>query len=297
MEIRNLETFLQVAATENFTRAGRIMGYSQSNISAQIQKLEEDVGRKLFDRVARGVVLNQFGQEMLPYAEQMVALASQVENLLKSETEMEGILRIGICESLTGIGLEDILLHYNQRFPKIHVSLFVEATRKLLDMLGDNQIDLAFVIDEKIPGTKCRCYFEKKEKISAVASSSHPLAAEREVSPEQLCGEAFILMEEDAPYVRHFYEMFEKKNLYINPILTLQDPEIAVNLLLKGRYVSFLPMYAIREKIQSGELCPIEISGFEEFQSVQIITHKGKTVTPVLNGFLEETKKVYDAIM
>ena len=66
MEIRNLYTFLQVASTQNFTQASRILGYSQSNVSTQIQQLEEDVGAKLFDRIGRGVVLTQYGQQLVP---------------------------------------------------------------------------------------------------------------------------------------------------------------------------------------------------------------------------------------
>ena len=61
MEIRNLNTFLQVASIKNFTQAGRNLGYSQSNISAQIQQLEQEVGAPLFNRIGRQVTLTQYG--------------------------------------------------------------------------------------------------------------------------------------------------------------------------------------------------------------------------------------------
>lgn len=53
MEIRNLNTFLQVVSIKNFTQAAKILGYSQSNVSAQIQQLEREVGAPLFNRIGR----------------------------------------------------------------------------------------------------------------------------------------------------------------------------------------------------------------------------------------------------
>ena len=53
VEIRNLNTFLHVAALENVTKAGTELGYSQSAVSVQIRQLEQELGRPLFDRSAR----------------------------------------------------------------------------------------------------------------------------------------------------------------------------------------------------------------------------------------------------
>ena len=62
MEIRNLLTFIEVANLQNFTQASKVLGYSQSNISAQIRQLEEELGVVLFERMARGVHLTQYCQ-------------------------------------------------------------------------------------------------------------------------------------------------------------------------------------------------------------------------------------------
>ena len=84
MEIRNLNTFLQVVSIKNFTQAAKILGYSQSNVSAQIQQLEREVGAPLFNRIGRQVTLTQHGEELIPYAQKIVATALLMENFLKS---------------------------------------------------------------------------------------------------------------------------------------------------------------------------------------------------------------------
>ena len=119
MELRNLITFTHVAELGSFTRAAELLGYSQSNVSMQIQQLESDVGVKLFDRIGRGVVLTQYGEELLPYARQIVAAAGQMENFLRSEAEMGGTIRVGMVESLLGECFEPLLLNYTKRFPNV----------------------------------------------------------------------------------------------------------------------------------------------------------------------------------
>ena len=69
MEIRNLSTFLQVAMMKNFTKAGEVLGYSQSNVSAQIKQLEDELGVPLFNRVGRSITLTQYGEDLVEYAQ------------------------------------------------------------------------------------------------------------------------------------------------------------------------------------------------------------------------------------
>ena len=96
MEIRNLNAFLKVAALKNFTQAARDLGYAQSNISAQIAQLEQELGVPLFNRIGRQVSLTQFGEELLPYAQELCSTAIKIENLHKSEEFLAGTVRIDV---------------------------------------------------------------------------------------------------------------------------------------------------------------------------------------------------------
>ena len=131
MEIRNLTTFLQVVSIKNFTQAARTLGYSQSNVSAQIQQLEREVGAPLFNRIGRQVTLTQYGEELIPYAQKIVSTAFLMENFLKSEKALGGTVRVGMVESLYEILFESTLLRYHQRFPHVKVELVVDDTATL----------------------------------------------------------------------------------------------------------------------------------------------------------------------
>lgn len=135
MEIRHLYTFLQVASMENFTQAGHVLGYSQSNVSAQIQQLEDEIGVQLFDRVGRGVTLTQYGKELIPYAHRIVSISAEMGNFLKSELKMSGTLRVGMVESLFDVCFEPFMLRYCERFPEMKIDLTVDATATLQELM------------------------------------------------------------------------------------------------------------------------------------------------------------------
>lgn len=295
MEIRNLATFLQVAATKNFTQAGRLLGYSQSNVSMQIQQLEADVGVKLFDRIGRGVVLTQYGEELLPYARQIVAAAGQMENFLRPEAEMGGTIRVGMVESLLGECFEPLLLNYTKRFPNVKIDLVVDATVTLQEMISQNEIDLACLIDDPLPKSKWQSAYAKTVKVWPVVGAMHPLAKIGLVRPADLAKEKFILMEESAPYTKQFHQWAAVQELEIDAFLTLQNPRMAARLLESSEYVSFLPEYAVKEAVQVGRLVKLDVMDCD--QDVQIILHKNKVLTPQLEGFLEEATGAFEQVL
>lgn len=78
MDIKNLNTFIQVAELNNFTKAAEKLGYSQSTVSFQIRQLEEELNAQLFERINRTVLLTERGREVLKYAHQISKLAEDM---------------------------------------------------------------------------------------------------------------------------------------------------------------------------------------------------------------------------
>ena len=180
MELRLLETFLQVAATRNFTRAARAMGYSQSNVSAQIARLEQEVGAPLFDRIGRGVFLTSYGERLLPRAQDAVSAALRVKNLLRPDEELTGTLRAGMVDSLFELIFEPALAAFHRRFPRVDVELSVDGTASLKERLAQGLIDFACVVGDRLPPGEWRLWHSAETKIAVAASSSHPQSPEAE---------------------------------------------------------------------------------------------------------------------
>ena len=292
MELRSLKTFLRVAALQNFTKASQELGYSQSNVSAQIKQLEEEIGSPLFDRIGRNVYLNHYGEELIPYARQLVSIATHMENFLKPEESMYGTIKIGMAQSLIELLLEDAFLRYHRRFPLVRLELTVDATSTLKSLLQHGQLDMACLIDDPLSQTEWFVWDSVEVPVVLVSNPSHPLANQEFVTLVDLASQDLILMEESAPYSVHFKNLLARHHLEYKPFLKLQSAATARNLVERDSFLSVLPLYAVKASADAGHLRILNVPEWNQMQSVQLVLHKHKTITPQVTGFLEELRIV-----
>lgn len=146
MEFYQLRTFAAVARAGHLTRAAEGLHISQPAVSAHIKALEEALGVVLFTRSARGMRLTREGQALLPQAERMLALATEMEQCARAlRQELSGELRVGLhtdAEFLRGLPLLDVL---RQRHPKLVVHLRQSMSGAIIDDVRERRLDCGFM--------------------------------------------------------------------------------------------------------------------------------------------------------
>ena len=297
MEIRNLTTFLKVAALQNFTHAARALGYSQSNVSAQIAQLEQEIGAPLFNRVGRQVSLTQFGEELLPYARELCALAAQMENLRKSDALLGGTVRVGLTDSISELLLEDAFEAYHARFPQVQLEVALDTTAMLLERLRKGELDAACVITEPLPEGDWRIWSERAVPIVAAANPALPLCGREAVALSDLVEQKLVLMETQAPYSMQFERALAQRRLACRPVFRLQSAQTARRLTERNPFVTVLPLYAVKAAAEAGRVKLLSVPEWEVRESVQTVLHRGKALTPQVTGFLEELHQVLDRVL
>ena len=291
MEIRLLQTFLQVSSLQNFTQAAKTLGYSQSNVSAQIQQLEQELGAPLFNRVGKSVTLTQYAEQLIPYARQIVSTAVKIENFMKSEEALGGTVRVGIIESLFQCFMETVILQYHQRFPKVKLELVVDGTQALKELLQHGQLDLACLIDTQLPQNNWNIWHKAPAPICIIANPAHPLACRRQLFLRDLQGEEFILMEESASYITAFEAAMAEQHLPLNAFLKLQNAEKACQLVQKGNFLSVLPAYVVARAVENGQVAVLDVADFSYEENIYFVMHSTKVPTPQIEGFLDIFRK------
>lgn len=296
MELRNLKTFLRAAALKSFTAAGRELGYSQANISAQIRQLETEVGAPLFDRIGRSVSLTQYGEALLPYARSIVSTAVEMESLLRREDDLGGLLRVGMVESLFDALAPDLLPAFHRKYPRVRMEVTVDATATLKESLTKGALDLACVIDYPLPPSQWQVLAAAETTAVAVVNPSHPLAGREEVAVEELAGQELIFMEHLAPYDLQVTQSLAGFGLEPSPFLTLQSPAMAGRLLEAGPYLSILPLYTVAQAVEAGRLTVLNVRGLDLRQTIQVVLHRDKAPLPQLTGFAKLAQTAIDAL-
>jgi DNA-binding transcriptional LysR family regulator len=137
-----LRTFVAVADCASFTNAAALLHSTQSTVSAQIQRLEEEAGRLLFERTTRSVELTSAGETLLGYARTILRLNEDARVRLTG-TSHSGRIRIGANEDLTDNWLPKILGRFGRQYPEVEVELEIGIGPKLFHKVAAEELDLA----------------------------------------------------------------------------------------------------------------------------------------------------------
>src|SRR6266496_3455282 len=137
-----LSSFVAVAESGGFTNAARLLNSTQSTVSAQIQRLEEEAGRLLFVRSTRSVQLTDDGEILLGYARTILRL-NEDARLRLSGVQHAGRIRLGANEDLAESWLPQILSRFGHQYPEVELELEIGIGPKLFEMVVSQELDLA----------------------------------------------------------------------------------------------------------------------------------------------------------
>ncbi len=139
-----LRTFIAVAEAKTFTGAARTLRLRQSTVSQQIRRLEEAVGRRLFDRDTHRVALTAEGEVMLDHARRVLDAHERMGRYL-TDTPLRGRLRIGASEDFVLSALPDVLADFGRRYPEVNLELTAGLSENLYEAFDAGSLDILFV--------------------------------------------------------------------------------------------------------------------------------------------------------
>jgi LysR family transcriptional regulator, cell division regulator len=145
MESSDLRVFEAVARLGSITAASDELHTVQSNVTARIRALENELGTALFRRHSRGVVLTRAGERLLPYAVQIAQLLKNAVKVVRDTGAPHGNLQIGSLESTAGVRLPPILSAYRRKYPDVNLMLTIGTTAHLIEEVLACRLEGAFV--------------------------------------------------------------------------------------------------------------------------------------------------------
>ncbi len=292
MEIRQLRSFRTVANLLSFNKAAVNLHYSQSNISAQIQALEEELGAQLFDRLGRRVQLTETGEQLLQYANKIVDLVEETHAEVAGGREPQGALTIRIPETLGVHRLPSVIKEFHSRFPKVQLNFITCAFEGLEKDLRKGLIDLAFVMAESIGASDLVAETVGFESVVIIASPGHHLAAKRTVHTRDLAGETILLSKVDCSYRKIFEKILEQEEVRRFTKLEFYSVEVIKGSVMAGVGITVLPEIAVAEEVARRRLVILPWSEGKIDVATLMIRYRDRWISPTLKAFMEVTKKV-----
>ncbi len=262
MRLRNLITFVKVAQLESFHAAARQLHATQPAVSARIAALESELGVKLFIRDTGGTRLTARGQQLLPYAEKLVAISREMKSQIGEDVPETGSIKIGIADTLAHLWVGPLLSHWREQFPLIEFEIAVDLSSRLQKQLENHELDLALMVSGEHSNTTASqplCSYPQCWVASPSLLDEHPsLSSTLEV--DQLARFPILTFPRDTHPWHYLHELFSPLNEKRPMLHTCNSGESLLTLARQGLGITFLPRPLVADYLVREQLMELDVT-------------------------------------
>ncbi|HFS85146.1 MAG TPA: LysR family transcriptional regulator [Epsilonproteobacteria bacterium] len=285
--LRQMEIFLNVVASGHLTNVAKEMKLSQSAISMSIKEMESVLGRPVFDRINKKLVLNEVGRAFYKEVEPLYRRLNDIEFEFKN-SENRGIIRVGASTTIVDYMMPSIICSYMSAYPDVKITLKEGNTKEIAQMIEEGKIDIGFV--EGIVSNSDII----KEKIGidelVVVTSDRGLAKETYI--DSLAKERWVLREEGSGTREVFLNYIKDKVDRLNIFLELGHTESIKSILMNRSCFTCLSKISVEKELEEEKLFQVEVKNFECKRDFLMIYHKDKYHSQLFEKFIYFSSKM-----
>ena len=286
LDLNLLKCFRAVAETGSVSKAGAILNLSQPAISTQIKKLEEQLGRGLFNRHNRGLSLSEAGTELLAYARQIANTERSLVTFFQNErAEPTGVIRVGSYTTATSYLIARTVAKFLKGNPGVSVTYDYDESKSILRKIAAYELDCAILSDVPDHDLLDRTLFFKDRLVFA-ASPSRPEAKKQRLTPKDFASMEFLSYPHrtDLCY-RRVEEHYGRHLLKARVVLESTSFDTLKQMLLHGAGCTFIPKYLVASELKAGKLVEIPIEGPALPIQFYFITRRGSNLSRATKTF------------
>jgi LysR family transcriptional regulator, hydrogen peroxide-inducible genes activator len=194
MEVHQLRYVCAIADTGNFSRAAERCQVAQPSLSQQVQKLEDDLGAKLFDRLGRSIRLTEAGRAFIPHAR---AILEQIDvarsSVADKNADLRGTVTVGAIPTVAPYLMPSYTAAFAKKCPDAKLRIIEETTALLVEGLRDLSIDVA-ILALPLRHKDLEFLPIRTEPVFAVLRKDHPRASAHSLALKDLRGESFVML-------------------------------------------------------------------------------------------------------
>jgi DNA-binding transcriptional LysR family regulator len=285
MEVRQLQIFRILSEELNFTRTAEKVHTVQSNVTAQIRALEDELGVPLFDRLGRRVSLTDAGRRFQPFVEKALTAMEQGQRVIQAGTEPSGPLRVGSPESILTYRLPPILRTFRQRFPHVELSFLPDLNMGLVAALETGRLDMAICMADLYSSPSLASVPLGSEKIYLLGHASHPLTRKASVRPSDLAGQTLLLTESGCGYRNKLDRLLTLQNVRPGNITEFSSVEALKQCIAAAMGIGLLPGIVVSQELRRRQFKALRWAGPALDIDTHMMWHKDKWVSPAMAAF------------
>lgn len=296
MNLTALEYFREVVETKSISKVATIRHISQSALSQNIQKLEDELGFSLLERSNRGVEPTDAGKILFKHSGTMLRVFEKMKEELESlHYSMENI-RINGSLSLVDYSLPCVLYKVKKKYPSYNFEMHARSNMDSMNDLINDLTDLCFVTEEPCDDRLDFAHIGK-ERIVLVANSQSRIPDIIDV--KDLLKHEMVLLDDEALTISSFIKhKLKDVGLTIDkiPIMFKVDSIPAAKSSISNNLgICFLPYMAVKKELYEKKYKIVEVNQFDLDFKIYVVSQKkcnrNRSVEDVYNYFVENGEK------
>ncbi|SEH80233.1 DNA-binding transcriptional regulator, LysR family [Mycolicibacterium rutilum] len=249
MELRQLEYLIAVAEEANFTRAAERIRVAQPAVSAQIARLERELGERLLDRTQRRVRLTAAGEAVLPFARAALGAVADIRTAVDELGDLvRGSVSIGTVTA-HNVDMPSLLAKFHRDHPAVEITLSTDSSDELIDGVRSGRLDLAIasVGSAEVPaGLQVEATTD--EVIDAAVGREDPWWGRRSVGVDELADRPLIALPAGSGIRSRLDEACAAAGVSVRVALEASTPLELVDLAAHGLGVAIVPRSVARSR-------------------------------------------------
>jgi len=288
MELDQLQAFLAVVRNGTFSQAAEQLFRTQPAISIKIRKLETDVGQQLLERRQGGVSLTPAGEILLRRAESVVAELQALNTELADLSSLKvGRVSVGASDTVCLYLLPQVAKRFVQRYPGIEFKLSTQISRRVLDLVKTDQIDIGIVtLPVSEEGIETRKLYQ--DQFLLVFPPGHALDHKGPLHASDLRAHPIIHLKPDTITRNWIDRKLEPFGLKGQVRMEVSTIEVIKRLVEVGLGISLLPEMAVVEEVRSGRLRGEKLKGINLTRPVGLAYRREKYFSLALGAFVAD---------
>lgn len=291
MEMNQLEVLAVVAEEKSFSRAAEVLHRTQPAISQAVQRLEQEIGEKLFDRSSKNGTLTLAGEVLLDYAKQMLNLRQTARNAIKEMRDLHhGKVTISANEH-TVFYLLPVIQEFRRLYPLVKIEVQRGVASRIPKEVLAREVELGVISfkpnDKSVNSTPVLV-----DELTLIVSPQHPLANRKSVSVKELGVETFVAHNAPSPYRQKVIETFDKHQTKLHIAIELPSLEAIKRLVEKGVGVALVPKLTAQNEITNGQLHAVSVREMKLERKLNIIYRRNSVLSHAAKSFLKLAKEM-----
>jgi DNA-binding transcriptional LysR family regulator len=281
MDAGDLRIFEAVARLGGMNRAAAELNTVQSNVTARIRLLEEQLGTPLFDRHSRGVELTAAGRRLLPYAIQAGQLLADARRAALDTGAPKGPLNIGSLETTAAVRLPPVLAAYAQRYPEVDLALTTGTSAEMIERVLAHKLEAAFVCGPvNHPDLVQETVFEE-ELVLVTASSVRRVEALLQVSKPKI-----VVLRAGCSYRQRLEDILAARGIVGLRRLEFGTIDGILGCVAAGLGVTLLPRGIVEAPSRAGRLAVHRLPSEQARVETMFVRRRDAFVSSALAAFL-----------